>query len=89
MLQATYQGRAAADPSAAGRLGECLRGVVVDRGRDAMPALEPLPLRLPREIAEQAKAHAQAQAEAQQSATNGTAIGEQGPGSASGNRNVG
>jgi Protein of unknown function (DUF3710) len=90
MLQATYQGRAAADPAAAGRLADCLRGVVVDRGRDAMPALEPLPLRLPREIAEQAKAHAQAQAEAQQAATNGTAVGDQVPGAGgSGNRSVG
>ena len=68
MVRAVYQGRAAADPAAAGALQTCLRGVVVERGKEAMPAEDPLPLRLPREIAEQAKAAAE-QAEAHSHAT--------------------
>src|SRR5262245_1401610 len=64
MVRAIYQGRAATDPAAAGPLDDCLAGLVVDRGRDAMPALEALPLRLPREIAEQARAQAEANAPA-------------------------
>jgi hypothetical protein len=56
MVRAVYQGHAATDPSAAGPLADCLAGLVVDRGREAMPARDALPLRLPREIAEQAKA---------------------------------
>jgi hypothetical protein len=62
MLRAVYQGAAAVDPAAAGPLGACLAGLVVDRGREAMPVREPLPLRLPREIAEAAKANAAAAA---------------------------
>jgi hypothetical protein len=54
MVQALYQGRAATDPAAAGPLTECLEGLVVDRGKEAMPVREPLPLRLPRDVAEQA-----------------------------------
>jgi len=57
MIRAIYQGPAAVDPAtAAGPLAECLRNVVVERGREAMPALEALPLRLPKEVAEQAAA---------------------------------
>jgi Protein of unknown function (DUF3710) len=58
MVQALFQGRAAADPSAAGPLTACLEGLVVDRGKEAMPVREPLPLRLPRDVAEQAAARA-------------------------------
>ena len=54
MVRAVYQGPAATDPAAAGPLDEALRGLVVDRGAAAMPVREPLPLRLPREVAEQA-----------------------------------
>lgn len=54
MVRAVYQGAAAVDPDAAGPLAECLRGLVVDRGGEAMPVREPLPLRLPREMAERA-----------------------------------
>jgi hypothetical protein len=61
MLRAVYQGQAAADPSTAGPLAICLRGLVVDRGREAMPVREALPLRLPREIAEAAQAQVDAQ----------------------------
>lgn len=74
MVRAIYQGRAATDPVAAGPLADCLAGLVVDRGRDAMPALEALPLRLPREIAEQARAQAEANAPAP-NATNGVVPG--------------
>jgi hypothetical protein len=54
MVRAVYQGPAATDPVAAGPLNEALHGLVVDRGSAAMPVREPLPLRLPREVAEQA-----------------------------------
>ena len=53
---------------------DSFHGLVVDRGRDAMPVLEVLPLRLPREIAEQAKAQAAAE-EASRPATNGVVPG--------------
>jgi hypothetical protein len=43
------------DPSVAGPLADCLRGLVVDRGGEAMPVREPLPLHLPREIADVAR----------------------------------
>ncbi|WP_406036693.1 DUF3710 domain-containing protein [Micromonospora sp. NBC_00898] len=54
MVRAVYQGAAATDPAAAGPLAVCLDGLVVDRGHEAKPVREPLPLRLPREMAEQA-----------------------------------
>nr|WP_245670179.1 DUF3710 domain-containing protein [Micromonospora mirobrigensis] len=54
MVRGVFQGRAATDPSAAGPLALCLDGLVVDRGHEAKPVREPLPLRLPREVAEQA-----------------------------------
>jgi peptidoglycan hydrolase-like protein with peptidoglycan-binding domain len=68
MVRAVYQGKAAADPSSAGPLARCLAGLVVNRGKEAMPVREALPLRLPKEIADQARAQAeqqQAQAQAQ------------------------
>jgi hypothetical protein len=65
MVQAMYQGRAAVEPGAAGPLETCLHGLVVDRGKEAKPVHEPLALRLPREVAEQAQAQAQAQAQGQ------------------------
>lgn len=63
MVRALYQG-AAADPAAAGPLAEALQGLVVDRGQEAKPVREPLPLRLPREIADQAGQAPAAQASA-------------------------
>jgi hypothetical protein len=55
MVRGVYQGPAAIDPAAnAGPLSECLRGLVVDRGAEAKPVREPLALRLPREVADQA-----------------------------------
>jgi hypothetical protein len=68
MVRAIYQGLAAREPSAAGPLADCLRGLVVDRGKEAMPAEEALPLRLPREMADAAKAQMAAQQQAQAAA---------------------
>ena len=53
MVRGVFQGAAATDPAAAGPLAACLDGLVVDRGQEAKPVREPLPLRLPREVAEQ------------------------------------
>ncbi|MFI5834592.1 DUF3710 domain-containing protein [Micromonospora sp. NPDC051300] len=60
MVRGVFQGRAAADPAAGGALAACLDGLVVDRGQEAKPVREPLPLRLPREVAEQQAAEQQA-----------------------------
>jgi Protein of unknown function (DUF3710) len=53
LLRAVYNGPAALDPVSAAPLAECLRGVVVDRGDEAKPVKEPLPLRLSQEMASQ------------------------------------
>jgi hypothetical protein len=53
LVRAVYQGSAAVDPASADQLVRCLDGLVVDRGVEAMPVLEALPLRLPKELAEQ------------------------------------
>jgi len=53
MVRGVYQGPAAVDPTQSKELAECLRGLVVDRGTEAMPVREPLALRLPREITDQ------------------------------------
>ncbi|QOC92925.1 DUF3710 domain-containing protein [Micromonospora craniellae] len=60
MVRAVYQGAAATDPAAAGPLADCLDGLVVDRGQEAKPVREPLPLRLPREAGGQVEADAEA-----------------------------
>jgi len=76
MIRAIYQGPAAVDPpTAAGPLAECLRNVVVDRGKEAMPALEALPLRLPKEVAEQAELAAAETAQPSPRPVDGTAPG--------------
>ncbi|MBQ1073642.1 DUF3710 domain-containing protein [Micromonospora sp. C31] len=54
MVRGVYQGEVATDPGAAGPLRECLDGLVVDRGQEAKPVREPLPLRLPRDVTDQA-----------------------------------
>ncbi|MBF5033401.1 DUF3710 domain-containing protein [Micromonospora sp. ANENR4] len=59
MVRGVFQGAAATDPAAAGPLAACLDGLVVDRGQEAKPVREPLPLRLPREVAEQQAADQQ------------------------------
>ncbi|GIJ69536.1 DUF3710 domain-containing protein [Virgisporangium ochraceum] len=56
MVRAVYQGPAATDPTAAAPLDAVLHGLVVDRGGAAMPVREPLPLTLPKDLAEQAQA---------------------------------
>ncbi|SCL50459.1 Protein of unknown function [Micromonospora citrea] len=61
MVRGVYQGAAATNPAAAGPLAECLDGLVVDRGQEAKPVREPLPLRLPRDVADQAVAGASAE----------------------------
>jgi Protein of unknown function (DUF3710) len=75
MVRALYQGPAAADPGYAGALAECLEGLVVVRDEEARPPREPLPLRLPKEMAEQAELQAQQQAadEARQARPGGPA----------------
>lgn len=60
MVRGVFQGQAAVDPVAGGPLAACLDGLVVDRGQEAKPVREPLPLRLPREVAEQQAAEQQA-----------------------------
>ncbi|UWP87386.1 DUF3710 domain-containing protein [Dactylosporangium fulvum] len=62
LVRAVFQGPAAADPSVAPPLLECLRNLVVDRGHEAMPVREPLPLRLPKEVTEGAAGPDQADA---------------------------
>jgi Protein of unknown function (DUF3710) len=65
MLRALYQGPAAADPNYRGVLSECLEGLVVIRDDEARPPREPLPLHLPKEMAEQAQLQAEQQAATQ------------------------
>jgi Protein of unknown function (DUF3710) len=60
MVRGVYQGEVATNPAAGGPLTTCLEGLVVDRGQEAKPVREPLPLRLPREVAEQAGGEAPA-----------------------------
>ncbi|GAB3222617.1 DUF3710 domain-containing protein [Glycomyces halotolerans] len=55
-VQATFQGKRALDEDAAPELDDALRQVVVDRGNLAMPVREPLPLKLPPKMAEEAAA---------------------------------
>ena len=72
MVRALYQGAAASDPAREGALGVVLSGLVVVRDQEARPVREALPLRLPKEMAEQAE-QAAAQEGAQEAApgTNG------------------
>jgi hypothetical protein len=58
LVRAVYQGPAAVDPAAGVRLTECLRGLVVDRGNEAKPVKEPLPLRLTDDMAAQVRERA-------------------------------
>jgi hypothetical protein len=67
LVRAVYQGPAAVDPSVAPALVECLENLVVVRGNEAMPVRDPLPLQLPKDLAEQQQ---------QQQATEGGADGE-------------
>jgi hypothetical protein len=58
MVRALYQGPAAGDRSQEGALGVCLEGLVVIRDEEARPVREALPLRLPKEMAENAQEQA-------------------------------
>jgi hypothetical protein len=53
-LRAVFTGAAATEPDAEKVLTESLRHVVVVRGNDPMPVRDPLPLRLPKDVVEQA-----------------------------------
>lgn len=54
MVRGVYQGAAAVDSGYSGSLAQCLAQLVVVRGQEPKPVREPLPLRLPPEVAEQA-----------------------------------
>jgi hypothetical protein len=53
-LRALFTGQGATDPARAAALEDALRNIVVVRGSAPMPVRDPLPLQLPREVAEQA-----------------------------------
>ncbi|MFL6240092.1 MAG: DUF3710 domain-containing protein [Actinomycetes bacterium] len=81
-LRGMVQGPAATDPVQARKLEEIFRGVVVVRGGDAMAPRDPLPLQVPRDVAEQMQeAHEHAENEAAQSTENRYAVDpfERGP----------
>lgn len=63
-LRAVVSGRAAIEPEAAEAVHDVLRAVVVDRGQDARPPRELLPLRLPDTQAEAAAPEAEGSAPA-------------------------
>ncbi|MBE1488069.1 DUF3710 domain-containing protein [Plantactinospora soyae] len=80
MIQGVFQGRAASDPAVAGPLTECLDGLVVDRGQEAKPVREPLPLRLPRDPDEAGATTEQAEGSATSGPpVNGVVSGQQTP----------
>jgi hypothetical protein len=54
-VKATFQGPVAVDMAQAPVLAECLEGLVVVRDDEPRPVREPLPMRLPQEMAEQAQ----------------------------------
>ncbi|MGH3646319.1 MAG: DUF3710 domain-containing protein [Micromonosporaceae bacterium] len=63
-LRGLVQGRAVTDPDAGKALEECLDGLVIARDNEARPVREPLPLTLPKEIADQIAAQAEQQSAA-------------------------
>jgi Protein of unknown function (DUF3710) len=75
LVRAVFQGPAAIDPAVAPPLQECLRNLVVDRGHEAMPVREPLPLHLPKEVTDQQAAQAAGEADEEPGA-NGTDGGQ-------------
>ena len=54
-VRALFTGAAATDPARAAALEDALRNIVVLRGSSPMPVRDPLPLQLPKEVAEQAE----------------------------------
>jgi hypothetical protein len=59
-LRAVVSGPAATDPRAMAPFATAIRQCIVDRGADPMPVREPLPLRLPKDVAEQIAAQQEA-----------------------------
>ncbi|GAA4211465.1 DUF3710 domain-containing protein [Actinocatenispora rupis] len=57
-VRAVFHGAVATDRSAAPQLIECLENMLVERGKEAMPVREPLPLQLPPEAVAQQQAEA-------------------------------
>jgi hypothetical protein len=55
-LRGLFTGAAATDPAKASVLEDAVRNIVVVRGSSPMPVRDPLPLSLPKEVAEQAEA---------------------------------
>lgn len=70
-LRALVTGPAATDSEQGAVLEDTLRQVVVVRGTEPMPVRDPLPMVLPKDLAEQAAQHQQQQQEQQQATTNG------------------
>ncbi|MBX6749773.1 MAG: DUF3710 domain-containing protein, partial [Micromonosporaceae bacterium] len=77
-VHAVFIGPAANDPSKAPSLWSALRGLVVNRGKEARPVKELLPLRLPAEIAARLAEMAARQAAAAQAAQAAQARAAQG-----------
>lgn len=78
-LRALLTGPAATDPAAATGLETALRSVVVVRGGEAMAVRDPLPLHLPKDVAEQAAAAAEEADQAGPSTQGGLPMPERGP----------
>jgi hypothetical protein len=75
-LRALLTGPAATDSAAAAGLEGALRNIVVERGGEAMAVRDPLPLHLPKDVAEQAAAAAE---QAEESGGGGLPMPERGP----------
>jgi len=79
-VHGVFMGAAALDPDRAGPLRDVLRGLVVDRGTEARPISELLPLRLPAEaaaqlaeiVANEAQANEAKESQAQESQAQGS-----------------
>ena len=54
-VRALFTGAAATDPARAAALEDAVRNIVVVRGSSPMPVRDPLPLQLPKEVADQAE----------------------------------
>jgi hypothetical protein len=78
-LRALLTGPAATDAAAAAGLESALRNIVVERGGEAMAVRDPLPLHLPKDVAEQAAAAAEQADQAEQSGQGGLPMPERGP----------
>jgi len=78
-LRALVTGPAATDATQAAGLEAALRNVVVNRGGEAMAVRDPLPLHLPKDVAEQAAAAAQQAEPDGQDEPGGLPMPERGP----------